>query len=1041
MPRFLYFYLEALFLVDKSPVETMMKKKPTLKGLLQILLRACVLSYSPYWLIYGPAFLFSGKLVAQMDALGFRFQHYSTRQGLANNLVLSIAEDANGFIWAGTLDGVSRFDGFQFKNFNLSIKDSTANSNRNVVEKIRLVNGEIWAMNRLYELYRFDPSSADFIFTGLKGTYGWKGKQDGNFPDFLFDKGRNCIWMVDFKNLVKLSLTGGPPISYPIFEYGKCHGSIVFDFKNRLWMISENGLIRFEPDNGSVFRFLPNRQVFCQFLSGQYLWFMGETDNLYCVDLRTDSLAVFSAGSDLSLSAKAIRDAVNIAFHPSRNLALETSQLHSGLLALNLKSGKEIDHLFVDNMAQIKMYSENIFEFFISKDSVLWMATVSGLLKMDPRQQHLITQEISHFKKNNIGKVRAVLSHPQKKGAKWVLSNSDGLFEFDEKTQQVSKPLFSPLGSPVDFRDMAFDGRKNLTLVGQNGLFQVFQDGRFRLTNPQFEGDPVVKLFLPIHEDSVWVSNRKEVGLFLPRTGTFLPLKNGFSDIYYLNQGEKGSLLVSELNGLYRVPLTGFDPAKGYFTAVEKIGLPDGEKEGRDALEDGPLIWSVLSSGLGRLEKATGKWDVFGEKEGLSNMRIRSMLKDQQGNLWLNSDNGLFVFFPTDRRFKLFTEDDGLPQNLVGGILSDDGDWFHACFEDSYMSWKPNARLQKAAKKPIFTGFWALNRPVSLHTDSLGSALFKVRHSENILRFEFTSTDFYQSEKISFEYQLEGFDEQPVAAGTTRWATYTNLDGGTYALKVWAINADGYRCAAPAVLRFRVIPPFYRTGWFMGLCLMVVSSMVYALFQVRLRQRLEKEAIRLRIARDLHDEVGSTLTTISILSDSVLRNVELDSEQARLSGIGEKARSAMSSMSDIVWAVNPQNDTMDKVLERMTHFAAETLEGAGITPVFEIDKAVHGMHLKMEQRKDFYLFFKEATTNVAKHSRASKAVFSLKKKDGHLVFELRDDGIGRTEGQSDGLGGNGLRNMQARAAALGADFSMGNGEKQGFFVRLRLPLT
>ena len=169
--------------------------------------------------------------------------------------------------------------------------------------------------------------------------------------------------------------------------------------------------------------------------------------------------------------------------------------------------------------------------------------------------------------------------------------------------------------------------------------------------------------------------------------------------------------------------------------------------------------------------------------------------------------------------------------------------------------------------------------------------------------------------------------------------------------------------------------------------------------------------------------------------------MQLDLEKSRLTGIGEKARTALSSMSDIVWAVNPQNDPMDKVVERMIHFAAETLENAGISPVFNIEKEVYALHLPMENRKDFYLFFKEATTNVAKHSGASKAVFSMKKDNGHLVFELRDDGCGLPQKPETSLGGNGLRNMQARAAALGADFLIKNGEQSGVFVRLVLPIA
>jgi ligand-binding sensor domain-containing protein/two-component sensor histidine kinase len=1006
--------------------------------------RAAVYMSVAFKLLYFLILLLPENAAAQSGVPGFRFQPYSTREGLVSNQVLSITSDANGFIWAGTQDGVSRFDGFQFQNFKLSIKDSTTTSNRNVIECVRLVGNEIWAMNRLYELYRFNSGKSNFEYSGLKGFNGWKAKDDANFPDLQFDTKRNCIWMIDSKNLVRSNLDDGTSVTYALFQEGLSNGSVVIDFRGRLWLTSLNGLIRFDPESGAALRFVAGQNIICQVLAEPYLWFTGNLDSLYRLDLRNDALQRFSTYSPIKMPGNDTRDAKHIFFFPalSGDSILWTALEHGGLLIFNLRDGKEVARFFSDETSANQLVNDNIFDFYSSHkgSKVIWLASESGLLKIDSREQFFRTFPIPEFKKNSIGRVRTVLTNQQNKAQKWVLSNADGLFLYHEKNKQLSKPPFSPSGSSTDLREMAFDSQKNLTIIGAKGLLQVMQNGRLRQYHPKFQGVPLIRFFAPINEDSIWVCNKKEAGLFLTKTQVLLPSAHIFSDVYYLNQGAEGSLLVSELNGLFRVPLSGFDPVKGIFSKVENIALPEGEKEGYDVLEDGPFIWAVLSNGLGKLEKSSGKWTIYGEKEGLSNMRIRSIVKDRQGNLWLNSDNGLFVFFPLEQRFKRFSENDGLPNNLIGGQLSEDGEWLHAAFVDAYMSWKPTVQLQKEPKKPIFTGFWALNRPVCLHPDSLGTAFFEVPHRDNILRFDFTCTDYYQSEKITFEYQLEGFDEQVVAAGTSRRATYTNLDGGDYTFKVWAINADGYRSAEPALLHFRVIPPFYRTWWFLALCLLAAGGVIYALFQFRLRQQLEKEAIRQRIARDLHDEVGSTLTTISILSESAMRQLPTDGEQAGLSGIGEKARAAMSSMGDIVWAVNPQNDSMDKVVERMIRFCAEILEPPGIRVVFDIESDINALKMPMEQRKDFYLFFKEAVTNVAKHSGASGVRCTLNKTGTLLHFSLEDDGQGLPAVAPGTLGGNGLLNMQTRAGALGAEFQIKNAENGGCRVDLYVPM-
>ncbi len=313
-----------------------------------------------------------------------------------------------------------------------------------------------------------------------------------------------------------------------------------------------------------------------------------------------------------------------------------------------------------------------------------------------------------------------------------------------------------------------------------------------------------------------------------------------------------------------------------------------------------------------------------------------------------------------------------------------------------------------------------------------------IDHSQNYITFNFSSS--YDPRTTTFYYQLEGFDKGWFIAFMQPSATYTNLDGGSYVFKVRAVDVEGTEIRGNTRFMLRVRPPFYQTWWFILGATLISFFLIRFIFRYRLRQQLEKEDIRRRIARDLHDEVGSTLTTISILSESVLRQMELDGEKARLSGIGDKARTAMSSMSDIVWSINPQNDSMDKIVERMIRFATDTLEPLGISAVFDIEKEVYALQMPMEQRKDFYLFFKEATTNVAKHSGATRALFSLKKTGRQLLFTIEDDGKGLPPQPQGSLGGNGLRNMQARTEALGAEFLMKNNGEYGIFVSLRIPM-
>ncbi len=198
---------------------------------------------------------------------------------------------------------------------------------------------------------------------------------------------------------------------------------------------------------------------------------------------------------------------------------------------------------------------------------------------------------------------------------------------------------------------------------------------------------------------------------------------------------------------------------------------------------------------------------------------------------------------------------------------------------------------------------------------------------------------------------------------------------------------------------------------------------------------LEQERHRLRIARDLHDEMGSTLSSISILSEAALRGLQADIDRARFSTIGNRARQMMETMSDIVWSVNPQNDSMENVLQRMKEFAVEILEPQEIALHFEANETVKNLNLPMEQRKDFYLLFKEAVNNAAKYSDASDLWVTVQTDGGGLSLEVRDNGKGFDPAQV--KRGNGLWNMERRAERMGGKFELESGVGEGTTVQVK----
>jgi signal transduction histidine kinase len=226
-----------------------------------------------------------------------------------------------------------------------------------------------------------------------------------------------------------------------------------------------------------------------------------------------------------------------------------------------------------------------------------------------------------------------------------------------------------------------------------------------------------------------------------------------------------------------------------------------------------------------------------------------------------------------------------------------------------------------------------------------------------------------------------------------------------------------------------------------GLLLLILLG-AFVFMRLKEQQRRRSESLRQKIASDLHDDVGSTLSSISILSESYLRNGEMDIDKTRFGDIGHKVRTALDSISDIVWSVNPENDSMEKLLARMSGFASEMLENESTEFLFQVAEGIDAQALPIEKRKDFYLIFKEAIHNCAKYAHAKRIEVHLEVKNNVLTMEIQDDGVGfDPQNVHQNMGGNGLKNMQRRAAAMEGTFSIHSSPGEGVTLHVAVPLV
>ena len=322
-------------------------------------------------------------------------------------------------------------------------------------------------------------------------------------------------------------------------------------------------------------------------------------------------------------------------------------------------------------------------------------------------------------------------------------------------------------------------------------------------------------------------------------------------------------------------------------------------------------------------------------------------------------------------------------------------------------------------------------------------------HAENSWRLEFAGLSFKDEKALCYKYRLLGWDERWQDATNERAVTFASLRSGAYTFEVSAITADGVESAGPASLSFEILPPFWQRWWFIALGAVLLSSILYAIHVVRLDRLLEIEKIRSRIATDLHDDIGAGLTHIGLLSQVALQkknappreeeaNVDARDLSNSMERIGNIARELSAAMSDVVWSVNPQHDSMNALQRRLRTFAHEVCEAKGIELNVEVAESLAAIKLHPETRRNLLLIAKEALHNVVKYSGSASVSVKFALQHNNVLMEIIDAGKGFDAAQM--KNGNGLSNMRTRTEKLGGKLEVVSEFGKGARVQVIAPI-
>jgi len=1000
------------------------------------------------WVYAALGFLFLNcglALLAASDS-HYAIEGWDTEKGLPEMAVFSVTQTRDGYLWVGTGDGLARFDGVRFKRYK---EDEAANlSASKVVKLFEDRSGNLWVATETAAVMRI---GADGKIVNL--ALG-DANTTGPLVSICEDKAGG-VWF---------RMAKGQLYWYAV---GKSHQiatncrALVAEDSGLIWLGTQDGrLLGLGPVSDSL-----NAAVF----PVSYELTAGKIDMLLAcrrggywrlADGRIQKWKMDHLEKDFGAYPWA--GAVIWAACEDSDGNLVVGTFGEGVW------WQQADGRFkrVEGLPHSYIWSVTV-----DHEGSLWVGSNGGGLNRVKRQSFDVLEGTGG------STVKSVSEDPE--GGLWIGHNSDRIDHWTGSSLRMFTSLWNP-----DTPALAGLTRLYAQTVFVDRTGQVWAGGTSEVTNKppllRLRGDHFEQLagpealtgevwaMLQDRRGVLWVGT--QVGLACWNSGGWkmFTTHEGLSSDYIraIADDNEGNLWIgTERGGLNRLR----DGQFTIFRRQDKDGLPSDNVS--SLLVDGQgVLWAGTSSGLARYYQ--GHWTTYSTRQGLSSDRIGYLVEDGLGYLWIGSNGGLmrvpkqalndFANAHGSRASvpcRIFGRLDGLPTSECssgsqpGGCRTKGGKLYLPTI--SGLVTVDPARLLPNTNPPpvVIEGVLVdgeLTNPDHLRAPPLQSVT--VPAGKESLEILFSSLTLSAPEKGSFKYLLEGHEKSwNEHAGSIRYANYTKLPPGHYTFRVQACNEDGVWNEKGAALAVIVLPPFWQTWWFLSasallLLSMIIGSVHYVSTQklqrqlalMRQQEALEKE--RSRIARDLHDQLGANLTQVALLGEMAEADKNMPEEiEAHARQISQTARDTTHALDEIVWTVNPSNDTLDGLINYVCKYAQEYLAIAGLKYRLEVPPQLPQLPISPELRHNVFLAAKEAVNNVVKHAQASSAWLRLQLHPERFVLEIEDDGRGLPESATK-KGRNGLRNMRKRMEDIGGQFEVAPRPEGGTTVRLIAPL-
>jgi len=978
--------------------------------------------------------------------------------GLASNNVFCTYQDKQGFMWVGTSNGLQRFDGNRFIHFGKSRPQPTELPISTVHQIIPLTDHSLLLLlSSEQKVGVFDTRS--FTFTNLPIRYR---RQPDRTPQLRIHKdGHGNLFVFAWKyGVLHFDSTQKAFIEDNFFQLPPKWIPSVYIYEDRktdlLWLpVFDYGLAAYDYRTKKLYtssynpKNLPllNKKELGPGVAEFYIdskrrhWVFrwGHDHYYHCYDEQGNALPD-TAGLLVNPEYSELR----FFFESKDNTVWFFG--NNCLYSLGKNSNRMFFHPQTGSASSAITY-RSVTQMMEDRDGIIWLCTDNGLYYLSSLTTKRGVTNMAVAPDGDALEITDLLE--LQGGELWVSSWGDGILTYDRNMQLYDAGVYRAM--PVidkiqrsQYRQvwgMLQDKKGKVWIACQAGNYMVYDTATkrtefFNLKEAEFA---TLRYIAEDHKGQLWFGTQR--GHLIRYDGKRFQTMQVFKSIVrkILIDDEGIIWAATEGNGVFSLNPDG--SLKKHFDKTDS-GNPlfSNYVYDLEQLDDSTII--CAAGALNFINKRTGKvsWTSFENGlPGNTSFRIR---RDRKGYLWINTLDGFCRYNPYNHTITLYGKKDGMEvekHTIQADLLTRNGDIVFAG-ENYLLKFDPDMFEGSAVPPNVsLTDFRLFNQ--SLLLDSLlAKPQVILSHDQHSFTIDFSALSFLQRDKLVYYYRMKGAGEEWKRAERQFSATYTLLPPGDYQFEVYCANIDGTRSKEVTVLPIRVRPPFWQTWWFISAVALLTALTIYYLYRQRINKLLAVEAVRSRVARDLHDDVGSTLSTINILGSMAKTRLQVDTVKTSeyISKITENSQRMMEAMDDIVWSIKPDNDTMQKIIVRMKEFALSVLEAKEMSVRFIMDENVGAVRLNMEARRDFFLIFKEAINNTAKYSRARNVIIHLACHQRRLVLTIKDDGIGFDPQKADG---NGLGNMEKRAQSLKGRLQLVTKEGEGTRITLNIPIA